>query len=265
MRKMLYRRYPRELKENIGIYVAIFLIIAMGLGTVLGGDDSMIEAVGTFFESAELSDGYVDFVYPLEAETIEKAEEKNIFIEEQFYYDIEINGKELRVFRKREKQNQEYVSDGSLPESNNEIFLEKHFAEAGEYEVGDKITIGDEAFNVIGIGCFPDYIYVLKKSSDINSHTESFSVVSVTEEAFEKIKKTTESLDSVVYHYSFTLGENTTISDAEEFFAGQEIPMLELVDSSKDPRVITHKEDCAMVKRATFIDIILAYLFWFRF
>lgn len=42
---MLYKRYFRELKRNPGIYLAIFIILSIGLGTVFGGnagDDSMI-------------------------------------------------------------------------------------------------------------------------------------------------------------------------------------------------------------------------------
>lgn len=255
MKCMLYRRYPRELRENIGIYIAIFLIITVGLGTVLGGnagDDSMIEAVENFFETANLSSGYVDFAYPLEEQIIKEAEDNNIYLEEQFYFDADTNGNVLRIFQNRTEQNQAFVSEGRLPESETEIFLEKHYAEAGEYQALDKITVEDSEFQISGIGSLPDYIYVLKKSSDLTSHTESFSVATVTKESFEKLK--TEKKASVVYHYSFSLAEGATMSDAEAFFKEEtENPVFELVDSSKDPRVITHKEDCAMVKRATFV------------
>ena len=56
---MLYKRYFRELKRNPGIYLAIFIILSIGLGTVFGGnagDDSMIAKVEDVMKNANTSE-----------------------------------------------------------------------------------------------------------------------------------------------------------------------------------------------------------------
>ena len=83
---MLYKRYFRELKRNPGIYLAIFIILSIGLGTVLGGnagDDSMIAKVEEVMKNANTSDGYAVMALPINEQALE--DEKSLEIEAAFY------------------------------------------------------------------------------------------------------------------------------------------------------------------------------------
>ena len=262
---MLYKRYFRELKRNPGIYLAIFIILSIGLGTVLGGnagDDSMIAKVEEVMKNANTSDGYAVMALPINEQALE--DEKSLEIEAVFYLDCDTKDGSLRVFADRANINRAYVEDGKLPKEADEVFLEKHYSEEHGYGIGDSIKIGDTTYEVSGIGILPDYIYVLKKSTDMSSHTESFSVAVVSEEEMERL--VTEHAGTTTYQYNFKVKKNGDIADAEEFFSNlQENVPLEFVNSAYDPRMITYKEDCAMVKRATMVFavillIVIAYV-----
>ena len=261
---MLYRRYIREFIRNPGIYIAIFLIIAVGLGTVLGGnagDDSMIAAVEDFLEEANLSDGYVTVVYPLTKQELEQAKEEGMEIEESFFLDMDSEKGELRIFQNRDKINQAYIREGKLPEKSDEVFLEKHYCEANDYQVGDIIEIGAKKYKITGIGSLPDYINVLKKSADMSSHTDTFSVASITEDAFTELEMDSKNSGKITYQYNFICQNGMNIDDANNFFRNcEKNQVIEFVNSEMDARVITYKEDCAMVKRATFVFAIVLLL-----
>lgn len=261
---MLYRRYVREFKRNPGIYIAIFLIIAVGLGTVLGGnagDDSMIATVEDFFEEANLSDGYVTVAYPLTEQQLEQAKKEGLKIEEAFFLDMDSEKGELRIFQSRDEMNQPYIREGKIPKKSDEVFLEKHYCESNHYQVADYIEIGAKKYKIAGIGSLPDYINVLKQSTDMSSHTDTFSVAMVTKDAFTELEKDTNNSGKFTYQYNFVCQNGKSMDDAEDFFKNCENnQVLEFVNSKMDSRVITYKEDCAMVKRATFVFAVVLLL-----
>lgn len=254
---MLYKRHLREFKRNFGIYFAIFLIISIGLGTVLGGnagDDSMIAAVEDFFQEANLSDGYATMLAPLTDDQLDQLEAEGISLEAAPYLDLDTDDGEVRIFKRREDINREYLWEGSLPEEKDEVFLEKHYCQANGYNLSDSIEIGEQKYKIGGIGCLPDYIYVLKKSSDMSSHTDSFSVAVIGDEAFEEIMKEPEYLGKITWQYNFLCGKEKDIDQVKKLFEDiSDNQLIEFVNSQVDSRVVTYKEDCAMVKRATFI------------
>ncbi len=251
---MLYKRYKRDIRRNFGMYFAIFLILAVGLGTVLGGnsgDDSMIQTVEDFYSGARLCDGSASMLFPLTDEYLDAYKDR-YETEAAFYADLDTDCGTLRVFQNRDTICLPYVRDGRLPESTGDIFLEKHFADANGYSAGDSLTVGGERYTVCGTGCLPDYNYILKRIGDMSSHTGSFSVALVNADAFETIRQTHSG--RTIAHYLFLMREKGTAEGAKQFFSDAEMNLCtEFLIADTDPRVTTYKEDCAVVKRSTFI------------
>lgn len=236
------------------MYLAIFIILAIGLGTVFGGnagDDSMIQTVEQFFDDASLCDGSASVLYPLSEDHIEQSSDR-FLVEEAFYTDMEASVGTLRVFGSRKTINTPYVENGRLPEGDNEIFLEKHYADLNGYTCGSSIIAGEKKYTVSGTGCLPDYVYVLKRINDMSSHTASFSTAIVSEDAFSEIKE--EFPEKIIANYFFILKNNETSESVKEFFSSAENNICtEFINSDTNPRINTYKEDCYIVKRATFI------------
>ncbi|SDB31553.1 putative ABC transport system permease protein [Ruminococcaceae bacterium FB2012] len=94
-------------------------------------------------------------------------------IEEQFSTDMPADdGKVLRLFKNREKNDLIQVTEGRAAQSKGEALVESRFAEVNGYDVGDKITAGGTQFEIVGLGTVPDYDAPLRKLSDTGVQSE---------------------------------------------------------------------------------------------
>ena len=146
MKNPLRKRLLRELVSEFGKYLVIFLFMAVTIGFVSGflvAGDSMIQAYDESFEKYQIEDGHFEMQDELKSSLIEKLEDGNKAIYPLYYKDMDCaveqekkSGLTIRVYENRTDINKICVMEGCLPEKENEIGLDRMFADNNGLEVG---------------------------------------------------------------------------------------------------------------------------------
>ena len=105
----------------------------------------------------------------------------------------------IRVFKKTEDINLACVMEGTLPENEDEIAIDRMHADNAGIRVGDKITVSGESYKVTGTIAYVNYATLHEKSTDLMFDALKFDVAMVTDEGFERLKKTV----SYVYAWEY--------------------------------------------------------------
>ena len=179
MQKILRRRIFRDLKENKFRYLALGLLIVLGMYIVIGlvgAADTVIVQTAETAKANRAEDGQFSVFAPLTEKEKSSLEGEGITLEEHFYLDYAPAGKStlseagglsgdagstdgavLRVFTQRKHIDLVQIDSGRLPKEEGEILLERRFCEEHGISAGDRITLGGREFTVTGIGTAPDY------------------------------------------------------------------------------------------------------------
>ena len=216
MNKVLRKRLGRELRSNSGRYLALVMLIIMGVFLVVsmvGSADSIIDGTDLKAKESNVQDGQFSVFVPLDDAELEILSEGGNIIEPEFYIDMPTeDGKVLRLFKDREKTDLVNIAEGRKVNSRGETVIERRFAEVNGYKVGDSITAGGVTLEIVGIGSVPDYDAPMRNLSDTGVQSEVFGLLFVTKEEYENICDNTPQ-KAQEYTYSYRLGEN--ISDDE--------------------------------------------------
>lgn len=214
MEKIFRKRMFRDLKENFFRYLALGVLIILGMYIVIslvGAADTMIKGTAAAAEKQRVEDGQFTSFVPLSQEEISALEKKGVILEEHFYldYDREDNST-LRIFSERKEIDLPQPDFGELPKGQGEIFLEKRYCEEYSLLVGDKIDVGGHDFQICGIGTVPDYDAPLCNLSDSAVDSSQFGVGFVTEEDYGRLLGEGLSVAAQEYVYAYRLqGEFT--------------------------------------------------------
>ncbi len=202
MKNPLIKRFPRELKSEFGKYLIIFLFIAGTISIVSGWNvagNSMATAYDESFDKYSIEDGNFELYSEADESLISDLETDSLNIYKNFY--IERTTKEidstLRVFHKRDKINLECIMEGEFPESDNEIAIDRMYADNNAISVGDTLTFGDNEFTVSGLVALSDYSALFSSPADMMFDAVKFGVAVVTEDCFD-------SLGENGLHYSYS-------------------------------------------------------------
>lgn len=220
MQKVLRKRGLRDLKENVFRYIALAVLIIIGMYVIV----SLIGAGATIIDNGEahdkankIEDGQFSVFVPLSDDEISWLEDAGAEVEGMFYEDYEVmDGKTLRVFANRENIDLVECDEGNLAEADDEIVVEKRFSQVNDISVGDIIQIAGNEFKVTGIGTSPDYNALFKEMSDTVVDSKVFGTVFVTEGAYDKLHATGESVKTETYLYAFRLESKTTCDDVKD-------------------------------------------------
>lgn len=132
MQKILRKRIIRDLKENLFRYLALGVLIILGMYLIVslvGAAETIIEQTASIAEKNHLEDGEFGVFVPLTASELDKLGEKGVDIEPICYLDFS-QGKKgtLRVFKNRENIDLVELDDGNLAKKAGEVVLEKDTA-----------------------------------------------------------------------------------------------------------------------------------------
>lgn len=94
----------------------------------------------------------------------------------------------VRVYKKTEEINQACVMEGKLPETENEIAIDRMHADNAGIKVGDTVTIGGNVYEVAGLIAYVSYATLHEKSTDLIFDALKFDVAMVTEGGFERLQ-----------------------------------------------------------------------------
>ena len=139
MKSPLRKRIPRELKGEIGKYLVVFILMVATIGMVSGflvADGSMIQAYDEGFEKYNIEDGHFRLNDSLSKENKKALEKEDVTIYNLNYIEEEVGSSStIRLFKPRNKVNQVCIMDGKLPQSKNEIAIDRMYADNNNYQV----------------------------------------------------------------------------------------------------------------------------------
>lgn len=204
MRNPLNKRLSREFKGEFAKYLAIFLFMTATIGFVSGflvAGNSMIQAYDESFEKYNIENGHFVLEEKAEEDTLTQLEKEDVTIYPQFYLeedtDVDGSGKKdstLRIFEKRTDVNKVCVMDGKLPKSENEIAIDRMYADNNNLKTGDIITVGGKKLEISGLVALSDYSALFSDNSDLMFDAVKFGVAIMTDEGFESFE------DSRIYY-----------------------------------------------------------------
>ncbi len=183
MKHPINKRLPRELRNNIGRYAGLFLLVLIAVGMVLAfvvSADSISRTTEAAYETARLEDGYFVTYTPITEETEELLKEQGILAYPDYYKEYENTDQHtLRIFAERSDVSIPALYAGEQIADDQEVLIERIYAAANAYEPGDLITIAGTELKVAGIVTVPDYTSPLQQTQDVVTDGESFGLVFV--------------------------------------------------------------------------------------
>ncbi len=219
MNQVLRKRLLRDLKHNFGRYLALILLIALGIYMIVG-IVGMAEVVLQGTENQKsvtfVEDGQFSVFLPLSESELSELSKNNTMIEEMFYTDLQAeDGSKLRMMKNRKQINLIALDEGRLAEASGEAVLEKRYAAVHHLHCGDTVTAAGTVFTITGIGSTPDYDQPIAAFSDVAVESSHFGLLFVTDEQYQTIRKTT-SQKAEEYLYAYRLGDGITSEKLKE-------------------------------------------------
>lgn len=208
MKCTLNKRLKRDLRHNLGKYLGLFLLMALTVAMVSGfliAIQSILDINQDTMKSNKVEDGQFIVNYELTDDALKAVNELELDVYENFYADLKVSdvseeadGDEVRIYNldSRKQVDIPSVYDGSLPETKEEIALDRLYAESNGIALGNTVVIGGEEYQVVGTVALPDYVALFKSNSDFLYDSLSFGVGVVTDEAFDTISE-----NQYVYEY----------------------------------------------------------------
>ncbi len=229
MASPLIKRFPRELKNNLGKYLGIFLLmsvsIALTSGFLLAAHsisviiDEMPEKYliedGRFTTAFEATDAQLDAV----RSTATNSDANGVSIYENFAFDCDFTqpdgdndrSRTVRVYTHRTEVDLAAYAQGEAPQAGDEIAIDRVFAKNNDVSVGDTVRLAGRDFTVCGIMTTADNQALFENNSDFTVNTLSFGVAEVSAGGFATLAQDGR---EPTYLYSFTF-DNADLTLAE--------------------------------------------------
>lgn len=190
MKNPLNKRILREIKGEAGKYIVIFLfmtaLIAIVSGFLIAGE-SLKTAYDQSFEKYNVEDGNFELAEKADSECINSIENDDVTLFENFY--VEENTDDFdstpRIFADRKDVNKVCLLSGEMPESENEIALDRLYAKNNDLSVGDSFSVAGKSLKVVGIVALPDYSALFQNNTDFMFDSIKFGVAVMTDEGFQ--------------------------------------------------------------------------------
>ena len=126
MKDPIRKRFWRELRDDAGKYIALFLFLTLTIGFVSGfmvADGSMLRAYNESFEKYHIEDGHFTAAAPIEDAALHALEqETGTTLYPIFSIDRETDSAHtVRFYRHRSEVNRVCLMDGAFPARSGEI------------------------------------------------------------------------------------------------------------------------------------------------
>ena len=214
MKNPLNKRLPRELKSELGKYIIIFVFLVAIIGFISGffvASGSLRVAYDESFEKYNIEDGNFEYYEKAEEMTIETLEKEGVKIYENFYIERETDNVDstLRIYKNREEVDRVCLMEGEFPVNENEIAIDRMYADNNKLAVGDILSVDGKELTVTGLVAFSDYSALFSSTSDMMFDAIKFGVGVMTEEGFD-------SLGEAGFHYNYSWTYDEEPADAME-------------------------------------------------
>lgn len=200
------KRFIRDLKNNLSFYIctvsitaAVVMLYIMLAGAVNGEKDYMERLL----DERHVEDAQFTMYLDMSDEDMKRLEDKyDLSIEKQEYAEYENDKGDLfRIYRPTKDIDLYKVTEGEDISSDNDILISKSYAEANKLSLEDTLAINGHDYKIKGFFIRPDYLYPVKNLSDSDPSFDSFSLVMMSENAFDKLaEEDVSSYCSVIYN-----------------------------------------------------------------
>lgn len=184
----LRKRILRELREEFGKYLVIFLLLSLTIAFVSGflvADGSMIAAYNGSFEKYNIEYGNFRVKKKLNPAQISYICKSGIQLYDNFYVEEPMdNDSTLRIFEIRQQVNKPCLMSGELPVQRDEIAIDRMYADNNSLSVGDSISSGERVWRITGLIALPDYSCLFQDNNDAMFDSIQFGVAIVPQESF---------------------------------------------------------------------------------
>jgi putative ABC transport system permease protein len=189
MRNPLIRRLPKELIEELGKYLVIFIFMSATIGFISGflvADNSMKSAYEEGFDKYRIEDGNFELWSEAEPDLLKAFEEEKISVYPNYYKEEETEkDTTLRIYANREEIDLVCLMEGALPNTKDEIAIDRMYAENNGLKVGDELTVGGRKLSICGLVALSDYSALFSDNNDMMFDAVKFGTAVMTKEGFE--------------------------------------------------------------------------------
>lgn len=228
MRNPLRKRYIRELKSDMGKYIAIALFMIMLIGLVSGYLVAAGSIERTFYEGWErynIEDGHMTFSIEPDKEVLEEIEKEaglSFYSLAYMEEDIDKDGTTLRIFSDRTEVDGECLMDGAMPSKKDEIAIDRIFAKNNGISIGDSISVNHKEIKVSGIVALVDYNCLFENNNDMMFNASNFGVGVMTEDGYRAMES-----DHIFFNYAWKYDKTPEDKQEENTRSEELIEVLE--------------------------------------
>lgn len=201
MKNPLWRRIPKELKDDFGKYIVIFLFMVITTGMVSGfmvAGESMKITYDNTFDKYNVEDGHFDLSGEASSDMMSAIEDEGVKLYDMSYYELPMiktdstetsddGARTLRIFAPRHDVNKTCIMDGELPAVDDEIAIDRMYAVNNDISVGDEVKVGGKAYKVCGFVALSDYSTMFQDNHDTMFDATIFGVAIVANAEFEDL------------------------------------------------------------------------------
>ncbi len=223
MKNPLRKRYLRELKEDLGKYIVIFLLLVLTIGAVSGfdiADESMLKTYQTSFEKYHIEDGNFITERKITASQRTLLEKNTVDIYDLTRYETSFtNDTTMRIFAKRTYINLECLMDGSFPIKDGEIAIDRMYAVNNDLSIGD--TLEEEngkQYIITGLIALSDYSALFQNNNEIMFDSVKFGVAIVPQSTFDAYSD-----EMKTWNYAWKYKDPSIVGSDQEEDASQEL------------------------------------------
>ena len=253
----LNKRLPRDLRNNLGKYLGIFLLflcaIAMSAG-YLSAAHSIEVIQNDMHERHRVEDFHFATQFEAAKSSLEAVEAMGCTIYEDFTADVplafagESRAMNCRLIDqdRRQEVNRGYYFEGRAPATDYEIALDRVFCKNHDLHVGATVSVNGHEATMVGICSLSDYECLMEKNTDMIFNSTTFTIGLVTPEGMQAMAggKRDYRYDGVLNDRTMDLVARTSFErDMADLLADKGEVLTDLVDYEFDNKAIFFATD----------------------
>lgn len=208
MASPLRKRFPRELKNNLGKYLGIFLLMSVTIALTSGfllAAHSIAVIIDDMPEKYSIEDARFTTAFEATNEQLDAAADAandagtgGTDIVRNWSFDADFNhaqgddgrDRTLRVYQHRTQVDLAAYAEGRVPEAADEVAIDRVFATNNGTTIGEEVELFGQRFTVCGIMTTSDNQALFQNNSDFTVNTLTFGVTEVSESGFAALEAT---------------------------------------------------------------------------
>ncbi|MFB1050819.1 ABC transporter permease [Paraliobacillus sp. JSM ZJ581] len=263
--KFLIKKFRKDILENIGQFIAISLVISVGIAFFVGltySYNTIDKSINDYYDETNLADVSVSFT-ELEREDIDAIQEFNDVEEVQgrAIFEGRLSSDDT-ITLQSQSDNQSIniptILKGDYPENSDQIILDSEYVNNNGIKIGDKIslTIGNEKidyeFTVSGVFQSGEYVYYTDDNTIPVPNHNSYTVGIVDEDFF---------IEEIGINYNQALIKLSEGTNDSEFINQVETEFSTFLQSTVQEQEVGYEMVSSKLETVNNLSIILPIIF----